>query len=282
MSAISRREFIAGGTAAIGGLATVGAPVKSMLGARNAFTVGGAKGWTNPYVTDGLVAMWDGEWNAGGGVHTTDRILTNLVTGDVVSIPMSGYTVGDNYIISDANRSFTLGNLLGKISVPCTLACVGCCLSRPSNIANTSGMFTVDGLCGLFMWRKDSIGASGVTGGSLCQSDGRIHYYGGPADKQLAMQDADNEVFGTLRSRAAVIQQLHSEGVAYYYEGKEKDGTNTMNYTDAWSSATYDVVTPSSSSCKIKWCNISLYSRALTAAEIAANYAVDKERFGLP
>ena len=23
--------------------------------------------WKNPYVTDGLVAMWDGKWNAGGG-----------------------------------------------------------------------------------------------------------------------------------------------------------------------------------------------------------------------
>ena len=22
--------------------------------------------WTNPYVTDGLVAMWDAEWNVGG------------------------------------------------------------------------------------------------------------------------------------------------------------------------------------------------------------------------
>ena len=29
-------------------------------------------------------------------------------------------------------------------------------------------------------------------------------------------------------------------------------------------------------------CNLRLYSRALTAAEISANYAIDKERFNLP
>lgn len=39
------------------------------LGARQFFERLGGGGWANPYVTDGLVAMWDGEWNAGGGVH---------------------------------------------------------------------------------------------------------------------------------------------------------------------------------------------------------------------
>ena len=38
---------------------------------RESFAVASSrKPWTNPYVTDGLVAMWDGEWNAGGGVRS--------------------------------------------------------------------------------------------------------------------------------------------------------------------------------------------------------------------
>ena len=36
------------------------------IAAHHAMLAGG--GWKNPYVTDGLVAMWDGEWNVGGGV----------------------------------------------------------------------------------------------------------------------------------------------------------------------------------------------------------------------
>ena len=38
-----------------------------LIAHRNGMMV--SSGWQNPYITDGLVAMWDGEWNAGWGVH---------------------------------------------------------------------------------------------------------------------------------------------------------------------------------------------------------------------
>lgn len=41
----------------------------SLLGKNIFFWVQKAGGWTNPYVTDGLIAQYDGEWNAGGGIH---------------------------------------------------------------------------------------------------------------------------------------------------------------------------------------------------------------------
>ena len=51
-----------------------------MLGARTgAWAKSG--GWTNPYVTDGLVAMWDGEWNVAGGVHENGTKWVDLVGG---------------------------------------------------------------------------------------------------------------------------------------------------------------------------------------------------------
>jgi len=38
--------------------------------------------WHNPYVTDGLVAMWDGEWNAGPGVHDANATTwKELISG---------------------------------------------------------------------------------------------------------------------------------------------------------------------------------------------------------
>ena len=55
-------------------------------------------GWNNPYVTDGLVAMWDGEWNAGGGVHDTDaKSLVNLAEGESLAFG-SDVEVHDKYI----------------------------------------------------------------------------------------------------------------------------------------------------------------------------------------
>ena len=51
-----------------------------MLGARTGvWTKSGS--WKNPYVTDGLVAMWDGEWNAGGGIHDSNTKVWKDLTG---------------------------------------------------------------------------------------------------------------------------------------------------------------------------------------------------------
>lgn len=77
----------------------------------------GVAKWKNPYITDGLVAMWDGEWNAGGGVHSSNPEVWKDLAGDA-----DMYRVGDgNYIwnannidlmkgISYANRNKAFGN----------------------------------------------------------------------------------------------------------------------------------------------------------------------------
>ena len=47
--------------------------------------------WVNPYVTDGLVAMWDGEWNAGFGIHNplAATIKDLIGTNDLILDPTS-------------------------------------------------------------------------------------------------------------------------------------------------------------------------------------------------
>ena len=47
----------------------VGSPVRSMLGAGEVSYATDEETNPNPYVTDGLIAMWDAEWNVGYGVH---------------------------------------------------------------------------------------------------------------------------------------------------------------------------------------------------------------------
>ena len=73
----TRREIVITGAGIAAILAAGKAPaafIRSMLGARGAIHGGNAR-WVNPYVTDGLVAMWDGEWNAGGGVHDPNAMV---------------------------------------------------------------------------------------------------------------------------------------------------------------------------------------------------------------
>lgn len=62
-----------------------------LIGARSGMLSGG---WKNPYITDGLVAMWDVEWNIGGASTLKDLVGSN-------DIMLYGTTVGPNYIQFD-------------------------------------------------------------------------------------------------------------------------------------------------------------------------------------
>ena len=80
----TRREIVKAGVGLAAIIAAGKAPasvVKSMIGMRNLMIAGGG-GWQNPYVTDGLVAMWDGEWNAGPGAHdASSQYISSLIDG---------------------------------------------------------------------------------------------------------------------------------------------------------------------------------------------------------
>lgn len=63
-----------------------------LLGARQFFEKRGGVGWQNPYITDGLIAMWDGEWNAGGGVHDAAATTWKDLTGNNRNLVLYGAT----------------------------------------------------------------------------------------------------------------------------------------------------------------------------------------------
>lgn len=54
-------------------------------------------GWVNPYITDGLVAMWDGEWNAGGGVHDASATVWKDIVGNTDLNVRSSPIWGDQF-----------------------------------------------------------------------------------------------------------------------------------------------------------------------------------------
>ena len=73
-----------------------------MLGAR---TAAWAKyGYAaKDYVQDGLVAMWDGEWNAGAGIHDDMQRVVNLASTDDT---LANVNVFDDYFSAGTKQQY--------------------------------------------------------------------------------------------------------------------------------------------------------------------------------
>ena len=107
---MTRRKFIACGLA--GCIAAQRSPasfVRSGIAHRhNSINSSAANPVENPYIEDGLVAMWDGEWNSGWGRHNDHaKIWKNLMGDSRLDFTIDGMTVGDNFVNSNRLASET-------------------------------------------------------------------------------------------------------------------------------------------------------------------------------
>lgn len=217
----------------------------------NPLGVGGVR---NPYVTDGLIVMFDGEWNAGIGKHNASAT--------------------------------TWANLVGteKPSLLSTMSWGSDCLNIPSSgtgvsiSLSTATVRHIEIVC-----RSDStVSTAFAVAGH--ENSSFVFYQSGKA----LVSNAKKSVLGTFMKGATF-----SLSVAY-------DGTTA---TDAWLdgiAATLNADSTSISSGSFStsalriggrsagtlgfmgciYC-IRVYTRALTAAEVASNYSVDQRRFGV-
>lgn len=240
-----------------------------LINLRNALMTG--KKWKNPYVTDGLIAMWDGEWNAGWGVHDASATRsTELVTG-----AQNNFTSSINAAISatpDAYRMTAIGSgsFVFNVSSPAatansTIESVWRIVSMPS--APTANCYVVQFLGGFA--RIPIISRAGA----------QSAYWGGVGQPDLDI----GAVGGTPRISASLTADANNGTVCYKYG----DVLRTYkSYNAPKSGATAFFYAPSTTSWPqgtvIDLHSVRIYSRALTASEIAANYAIDKARFGLP
>lgn len=212
------------------------------------------------YVQDGLVAMWDGIENAGWGTHDSNAPI-NLIDG--VRLRTSGTTsVSDNAFNTEAsswyiadvsgfkdalnNKSFTFESVLSN--------------ERISN----NGIFSI-GNRGLWIYANRTYNVGTVNAMTTSFSIGIFPTY--QTDGVYSVN-----VTGNSSSLKAIV------GGNEYSGGY---GTLASISTDTCYIGGLNSITDLSSGKKSFRC-IRLYSRALTAAEIAANYAVDKARFNLP
>lgn len=245
---MNRRDLILGGAALLGGYA-LGKPTRSALGSRSEAA---KSGWTNPYVTDGLIAMWDGEWNAGWGVHDANATTWKDLSGNGYdfAIPSSG--------VSFSGNSITLSATSLSTSLPE--------LARPSFSIECVAEST--GSRGAWVWMKNP---SSVVGALVGWQGTGVCYFpwiniGRLGDQRLASAGL------TWETQKQVLYKNASEIAS------TAEVVSTSNVLASIYIGEYNGAKKATMICY----SIRLYSRTLTAAEIATNYAVDKARFGLP
>lgn len=238
-----------------------------ILAARESFAAAARRrGWTNPYVTDGLIAMWDGEWNAGGGKHTTDVLQMSPVVGDGVHM-----TVDPDYY-GNTNVSIT-GN---------AVAVSGGGQFRLRDIATPTGELTLE-----YVVTNVTLGPAiySTRFGSFCQLGG-IGFYNQLSNGQTATTITRNggfvagNFFQAAFSTYAIVYNASNAVTRYVVNGAQKTlGTRT-------GTGTYTRGPNLTLGCQYGGSGVffaaRVYDRALTVAELASNYAIDKERFNTP
>lgn len=225
-----------------------------LLGARQFFAARkAAPAWTNPYVSDGLVAMWDGEWNAGGGVHdpnaTTWKDLIGGIELDIGSNSFGDKWFNSTQAVGAQSASESINLFQGTIEFVCE-----------SNTSSSSCFFRLGGYVGGY--------ALGI-------------FYTKP-------RTGDPYVCGIVQDISAYINLVDVRHIAVTYNGTGVRMLLNAVPVETFSGGTraYGTVSIGGAGGRTSPLNGKVYcaraySTILTDVQLAANYAVDKERFGL-
>ena len=244
----TRRDILKGGAGLAAILASGKAPaylVKSMLAARNSIGMksGGAKVPTAAdYVQTGLVAMWDGIENAGWGVHDSNATAWKDLIGN------------NDLTTTNTCAAEKDGTITGIESREC------CCKINPVGSSAQALLFysgAIDATHIGLVWYAPNVGFQNY--GST--------FWSYPT---VANEEA-RTIVATTSSCFVNGEELQSVS---HSTDNWSNGPHTGIGGRAWQSHNWRGAGD--------YYSVRIYSRALTAAEIAANYAVDKQRFNLP
>lgn len=226
-----------------------------------------------PYVTDGLVAWWDGIWNAGLGVHdAAATVWRDLVGSRDLTLNASGVSWSDNALVS-AISTRNAAEYTGGVP--------------------TTDFYTVELVKGATTGRSVL-----VLGGTAARTDTGLFMHNNEKTFRIASganNSARRELAGgnlaSIRhlsvrysTPGATAASVLADGVALTlsHDGAW-GGSNSMRGVCVFGFSDNSSHTGATSYPVRGNCNcIRLYNRALTDAEVAANYAVDKTRFDLP
>ena len=236
-----------------------------MLGARTAAwaKAGGSMPTAKDYVQDGLIAMFDLKENAGLGVYDESATKwTNLATGLPASDSGFIFTPGGAYVTTTKSFSvqpFSLFNHTIEVRI-----------SRFPDTNQNHGIL-------VSQYMSFNGGSSGTRGFNTQRYPIRTRQY-------------IYEIFGSCLSPINIVpEDKHTLSATFDYDGTSKsiiryyiDGDLVKESIEegVLTQASQNVYTQLQKNNYLDRLNI--YSRVLTADEIARNYAIDKARFNLP
>ena len=247
------------------------ANARQFMAARTGAWAKSGGGWTNPYITDGLVAMWDGEWNAGGGKHDANSTVWKDLSGNGYDLTLGKGTFTENGMmwntVGSDNAAF------GDFDVPVTNTNMTIeAVHHFDKYATLGGSYRK-----LISLNREHPWASVFIYGTKNYITRGKSYYGINPDGNLDI------AFSIVLPDDVDANQWTSFKKGYL-NGAPATAVGTGNYGEP--DASHVVVGDLNSSnipaaSYITRC-IRVYDHQLTDSEIAANYAIDKVRFNLP
>jgi len=217
--------------------------------------MGNMNDWKNPYVTDGLVAMWDGEWNAGGDIHDSSaNTIKELVSGRDFTIG-GNHTWGEKYLSSssqiydqylDLATVFSNGNFHVEIVLRSTSD------SEPNMRVYTMTPVII---------RNNN------------------YYYLAAGDNSQLTSRTCSWWDNPLGSFSISFGLSGFEG--YRNNSSPKSGSRIFKYPSIQPTDTFYLIKQSVYSGPYEFYTARIYNRVLTSSERTANYLVDKARFNI-
>ena len=277
----TRRDIIRGGLGLAGIIAAGKAPaavVKSMLSTRKEIAAGSGDEplSAKSYIQDGLVAMWDGIENAGWGVHDANATVWKDLSGNGYDANIvSDFTNG--HWENDCWNNFTTTNTSSRrgFIVPIEVMTLIAASYNAHTFQFVLQRINISYLQNSFWGSPAENQKFEFTGSGL-----RLGYWG----KQTKDNTATNAILKTTdRHVYSILATPFSLNV--YLDTTVANSFTPVVAENFPSPAPTALIRQGSASRAMPFqgriINIRLYSRALTADEIAANYAVDKARFNL-
>ena len=232
-------------------------PIKSNLGARHLFNEKESVITENPYITDGLFCMWDGEWNVGLGKHNSStRVWTDIVNGLRLDIQFGSFT--KDGLFGTASQALNVISLDDFSDLKSVLTATGCTVE----VVCTPLSFDAHGYSFYDIFMVYSVGNS------------HTHIFD--------WFRCHSNVF-SLTSFGTIEEPISFTAITYQSSPYPRDEMYINGffksrgfYTPQNPSSTFAIVIKGGIHC------IRIYDRTLSAEEIAYNYEIDKVRLNIP
>ena len=215
----------------------------------------------NPYITDGLIAMFDAEWNLGLGKHDGNLATWNDITNMSFNggFDGSGYIWGSNFLqLNNTSFNFIHLNLLQYlIDDSLSVELIYKPLSASSGTYHDVIMINPSTTRGFWVYGNSTYSINNIFYRSRGASPTTSYLSGRWSDQELKKIS----LYGTKFVDGENEITLNSGGTTYL-------GTNIIGFNRNKNS-------------KLNLYCIRIYNKVLSQAEITHNALIDKKRFGL-